>query len=179
MWLCVCDCGATHSVLSQSLRRGDTKRCPTCTRMHLAKQLCGRHNIVVELWFWTLGRTGGFATARDKTTGQLITHSHNSRTPLTTRDAVYYPQMRNIAHRLARMGLIAPHNPRHSYLRWYKDQGIMPKVHTVTSNELLRTIWAECEASGTGPVVEEVERPAAERRKNPGMTVVDGVAVPV
>jgi hypothetical protein len=182
MWLCQCDCGSTHSVMSQSLRRGDTKRCPACTKKHHTHRGANRgvRNIVVELWFYTVGQGGGFATARNMNTGALITHSHNSRTPLRSQEAAHYPQMRNIAQRLAQMGLIKPRNPRHSFLRWYKDEGIEPIVHRISPRTKLEALWAECVASGTGPATIELERPEGERRVYAGTAavVVDGVAMP-
>lgn len=160
LWKCQCDCGGVHTVLGQTLRKGQAQRCPACVkagRIPLNPSLGG--GVIVRLWFALAGETGGFATARDLETGELLAHSNWSRRPLGAQPWQGYGPLRYVLKRLVIMGRAKPKPAERSYERWAKANAIvLQEPSWITSRPQLEHLWQECLASGKGPRIIELDR---------------------
>lgn len=171
IWQCRCDCGGGHSVLGQSLRRGLSQRCPACVKAGRKVDLpaCGGVTIV-RLWFYMHGTTGGFATARDLETGELLVHSNWSRKPLGSTPWQAYGPLRYVLRQLVRIGRAKPKPAEQSIERWCKQNAIrLQEPSWITGRPQLDALWEMCLASGKGPTMVEVDRGADDRRHTAAM----------
>lgn len=165
-WKCQCDCGGTHTTLGQTLRRGQAQRCPACIKAGRVPIDTTTGGItVVRLWFYQAGLTGGFATARDLETGELLAHSNWSRKPLGGQSWYAYGPLRYVLKRLVHTGRAKPKKPEQTMQRWCRQNAIqLLEPSWITARPQLEALWEVCLASGKGPQIIELDRGEEDRR---------------
>lgn len=177
LWKCQCDCGGVHTVLGQTLRSGNAQRCPACVKAGRMPVPTDGGITVVRLWFYQAGATGGFATARDLETGELLAHSNWSRRPLGAAPWQGYGPLRYVLKRLVHIGRAKPKAATRSYEQWAKANAIqLQEPSWFTSRTNIDALWQECIASGRGPKIIELDRGPNERRVASTATLIEDPA---
>lgn len=161
LWYCDCDCGGSHTILGQSLRRGKTTRCKAC--IAAGRSPNNLATIAVDLWC-AQPETGAIVIARDMDSGAILACSHWSRAPIKG-DGRSYAALRGVYLKLAGAGRVPAKDSDESWDRWRKRANItQPKLRLYTPRTRMAELDAECEATGLRPPRIELDRGNNDRR---------------